>query len=58
MLKRKQMRQEESVKRLQNSKVEAANYAALVHKRLSEQKEARRSEISKRRSSRKASKKE
>jgi polar amino acid transport system ATP-binding protein len=43
---------------LKKSKEDAAAYTALLQKRLSEQKEARRSEISKRRSSRKASKKE
>jgi small subunit ribosomal protein S6e len=42
----------------QVSKANAAEYSALVKRRLAEQKEARRSEISKRRSSRKASKKE
>lgn len=57
-LQRKKNRIDEAVKRLQNSKADAAAYTALVHKRLGEQKEARRSEISKRRSSRKVSKKE
>ena len=57
-LQRKKFRLDESVKRLQASKADAAAYTALIHKRLGEQKEARRSEISKRRSSRKASKKE
>lgn len=57
-LNRKKQRIAASVKALQKSKADAAEYAALVQKRLAEQKEARRSEISKRRSSRKASKKE
>jgi len=55
---RKHQRLKESIKRLQASKADAAAYSALVRMRLAEQKEARRSEISKRRSSRKASKKE
>lgn len=45
-------------KAMEKSKAEAAAYSALLQKRLGEQKEARRSEISKRRSSRKLSKKE
>jgi hypothetical protein len=57
-IQRKKQRAEKSKKHLENSKAEAAAYSALVHKRLSEQKEARRSEISKRRSSRKTSVKE
>eukprot|EP01041_Mallomonas_annulata_P005946 gene5946-11997_t len=58
MIRRKTQRNALKIKALQNSKAEAAAYSALVHKRLAEQKEARRSEISKRRSSRKASMKE
>lgn len=54
-LKRKAQRQKEKLDSIKNTKVEAAAYAALLAKRISEQKEARRSEISKRRSSRKAS---
>ena len=57
-LKRKQRRAELALKAREKSKAEAAAYTALVQKRLAEQKEARRSEISKRRSSRKASMKE
>lgn len=57
-LQRKKRRFALKLKALEHSKAEAAAYTALVQKRLSEQKEARRSEISKRRSSRKASKKE
>jgi len=57
-LNRKKLRIAASVKALQKSKADAAEYAALVQKRLAEQKEARRSEISKRRSSRRASKKD
>ena len=55
---RKRRRMAQARKSLENSKAEAAAYSALVQKRLSEQKEARRSEISRRRSSRKASAKE
>ena len=58
VLQRKAYRQAQSVKSLQKSKADAAEYSALLQKRISEQKDARRSEISKRRSSRKASKKE
>ena len=54
-LQRKKDRTAAAKKNLERAKAEAAAYSALVHKRLSEQKEARRSEISKRRSSRKAS---
>jgi ribosomal protein S6E (S10) len=54
-LKRKQRRMDTKVKALQKSRADAAAYAALLQKRLAEQKEARRSEVSKRRSSRKAS---
>lgn len=43
---------------LEKSKADKAAYSALIQKRLSEQKEARRSELSKRRSSRRASQKE
>lgn len=57
-IRRKAVRFAAKIKAIQNSKAEAAAYSALVHKRLAEQKEARRSEISKRRSSRKASMKE
>ena len=55
VLARKRRRMTAARKSLENSKAEAAAYSALVQKRLSEQKDARRSEISKRRSSRKAS---
>jgi len=54
-LKRKQRLMDSKVKALQKSRADAATYAALLQKRLAEQKEARRSEVSKRRSSRKAS---
>ena len=57
-LQRKKQRQAAEMQALKKSKADAAEYYALVQKRLTEQKEARRSEISKRRSSRKASKKE
>jgi small subunit ribosomal protein S6e len=57
-LQRKNKRYAAANKALENSKAAAATYAALVKKRLGEQKDARRSEISKRRSSRKASMKE
>ena len=57
-IQRKKQRISAATAKLQNSKAEAAAYSALVRQRLAEQKEARRSEISKRRSSRKASKKE
>jgi len=56
-LRRKRVRQTEKVAALQKSKADAAEYAALVQKRVVEQKAARRSEISKRRSSRRSSKK-
>jgi len=56
-LRRKARRIATAKKALENSKAEAAAYTALVSKRLAEQKEARRSEISKRRSSRRASSK-
>jgi len=55
---RKKARAAKSKSALEKSKSDAAAYSALLQKRLSEQKEARRSEISKRRSSRKASQKE
>jgi small subunit ribosomal protein S6e len=57
-LQRKRQRKAAELKARQKSKADAVEYYALVQKRLSEQKEARRSEISKRRSSRRASKKE
>lgn len=52
---RKKQRMTEKIKSLEVSKANAAAYTALVKMRVAEQKEARRSEISKRRSSRKAS---
>ena len=55
-LNRKKLRMVAAKKSLEKSKADAQAYAALVKKRLDEQKEARRSEISKRRSSRKTSK--
>lgn len=57
-LRRKAQRQVAKVQALQATKAKAAEYAALIQKRTAEQKEARRSEISKRRSSRRNSKKE
>jgi small subunit ribosomal protein S6e len=57
-LKRKETRNAEKVKKLQKSRQDAAEYSALVAKRLAEQNEARRSQLSKRRSSRKTSKKD
>lgn len=57
-LQRKRQRKVAEMAGLKKSKADKAEYFALVQKRLTEQKEARRSEISKRRSSRKASKKE
>jgi hypothetical protein len=57
-LHRKKQRSIKARKALERTKADAATYSALLQKRLSEQKEARRSEISKRRSSRKASMKE
>jgi len=57
-LKRKRTRNAAKVAALQKSQADAAEYAAMLQKRLAEQKEARRSEISKRRSSRRASKKD
>lgn len=56
-LRRKRQRIQQQVAALQKSKADAAAYTALVQKRLAEQKAARKSEISKRRSSRKASNK-
>lgn len=54
-LQRKRRRNAQKIASLENSKKEAAEYSRLVAQRVKEQKEARRSEISKRRSSRKAS---
>jgi small subunit ribosomal protein S6e len=54
-LKRKATRAQHKLEGLQHTKQDKATYAALVAKRMSEAKDARRSEISKRRSSRKAS---
>jgi len=54
----KEQRLAAKTKALEKSKVDAAEYSALVKRRVAEAKEARRSEISKRRSSRKASRKE
>lgn len=56
-IRRKQQRAKVARVALEKSKADAAAYAALVQKRLAEQKEARRSEISKRRSSRRMSSK-
>mmetsp|Transcript_14777 Transcript_14777/g.14879 ORF Transcript_14777/g.14879 Transcript_14777/m.14879 type:complete len:242 (+) Transcript_14777:50-775(+) len=57
-IRRKAVRIKAKIDALQATKKKAAEYSALVQKRISEQKEARRSELSKRRSSRKASMKE
>lgn len=57
VIRRKQVRLATQVAALQKSKADAAAYTALVQKRLAEQKAARKSEISKRRSSRRASSK-
>jgi ribosomal protein S6E (S10) len=57
VLRRKRQRAVASRLSLEKSKAEAAQYTALIKKRLAEQKDARRSEISKRRSSRRASSK-
>ena len=57
-LQRKKQRAASAIRSLVSSKADAAAYYALLQRRLTEQKEARRSEISKRRSSRRASKKE
>lgn len=54
-LQRKRRRNALKVAALEKSKKDAAEYSRLVAQRVKEQKEARRSEISKRRSSRKAS---
>jgi small subunit ribosomal protein S6e len=54
-LHRKHQREKERVASLQRSKAAAQEYSALVLKRMAEQKAARRSEISKRRSSRRTS---
>ncbi len=56
-LHRKHQRAKAQLAALAKSKSDKAAYTALVQKRLAEQKEARRSEISKRRSSRRASSK-
>ena len=56
-IRRKQQRAKNARSALEKSKADGAAYAALVQKRLAEQKEARRSEISKRRSSRRLSSK-
>ncbi|RYH06975.1 hypothetical protein EON65_42235 [archaeon] len=53
-LRRKRQRLQAQVSALQKSKADAAAYSALLQKRLSEQKSARKSEISKRRSSRRS----
>ncbi|KAJ1425508.1 ribosomal protein S6, partial [Ochromonadaceae sp. CCMP2298] len=55
VVRRKKAREVNAKKNLEKSKADAAIYTALVHKRIAEQKESRRSEISKRRSSRRAS---
>jgi small subunit ribosomal protein S6e len=55
VVRRKKAREVNAKKNLERSKADAAIYTALVHKRIAEQKESRRSEISKRRSSRRAS---
>ncbi len=57
-LKRKRVRNAEKISSIQKSREAATAYEALLKSRLTEQNEARRSEISKRRSSRKASQKE
>lgn len=54
-LQRKRRLQKNKIQSLENSKRDAAEYSRLLAQRVKEQKEARRSEISKRRSSRKAS---
>lgn len=53
-IRRKQQRIKAQVAALQKSKADAAEYAVLLQKRIAEQKSARRSEISKRRSSRRS----
>lgn len=57
-LSRKRQRVRNSLAGLAKSKADAAAYTAMMQKRVAEQKDARRSEISKRRSSRKVSTKE
>lgn len=57
-LSRKRHRAAIAVAALKKSKEDAATYVALVQKRITEQKSARKSEISKRRSSRRVSTKE
>ena len=56
-LARKRRRQAAKIAGLEKSKADKAAYTALVSKRIAEQKAARRSELSKRRSSRRASSK-
>ena len=56
MLQRKRQRKSEKLASVKNTKKEAAEYKKLMAQRLAEQKEARRSAISKRRSSRKSQK--
>lgn len=56
-LARKRRRQAAKIAGLEKSKADKAAYTALVQKRIAEQKVARRSELSKRRSSRRASSK-
>ncbi|GMI31460.1 hypothetical protein TrRE_jg4613 [Triparma retinervis] len=56
MLQRKRARKADKMASVKNTKVEAAEYKKLMAQRLAEQKEARRSAISKRRSSRKSQK--
>jgi small subunit ribosomal protein S6e len=56
MLQRKRARKAEKKTAIEKAKREAAEYSALKTRRIQEQKEARRSAISKRRSSRKSSK--
>jgi ribosomal protein S6E (S10) len=58
VLKRRRIRNAEKVASIQKTRESAATYTALLQAKLQQQKEARRSEISKRRSSRKASGKE
>ncbi|GMI44235.1 hypothetical protein TrCOL_g1414 [Triparma columacea] len=56
MLQRKRARKADKLASVKNTKAEAAEYKKLMAQRLAEQKEARRSAISKRRSSRKSQK--
>ena len=58
MLQHKKQRYAAKAAAKEASKVDAAAYSAMVKRRMDEAKEARRSEVSKRRSSRKASRKE